>query len=154
MLTLLFIVIFGLGSCKNEEAFLSIDYVGEIKFSPAAKDEEVRYIRVNTNQMSWNVTSNKDWCIVNKKDDGFIISAKANPSPYNEKKAQVEIKSEGIKQLNEFPNSADFDSVAGYNFTEITRGKGEVDYNINPNETIFLFIPFLPVVFLVYIIMC
>jgi hypothetical protein len=99
MLTLLFIVIFGLGSCKNEEAFLSIDYVGEIKFSPAAKDEEVRYIRVNTNQMSWNVTSNKDWCIVNKKDDGFIISAKANPSPYNEKKAQVEIKSEGIKPI-------------------------------------------------------
>ncbi len=60
---------------------LEISYTGEcIIFTPQALESERRTIEVSTNQELWDAKSDKDWCIITKAENYFIVSAKPNNS--------------------------------------------------------------------------
>lgn len=131
-----------------DDAYLNLNYNGNNSYE--LNIGHCSIIKYNSNNDHFSIKNLRPLLSNYKNNDyasGLLLGLSNNDSSLINIK-QIELLNnivnigEGIKQLNEFPDSADFDSVAGYNFTEITRGKGEVDYNINPDETIFLFIPF------------
>lgn len=49
---------------------------------------------------------------------------------------------ESIRQLEDFPNNTDHISVAGYHFIETVKGDGIINFSLNTDDVVYLFIPF------------
>lgn len=87
-------------SCEVAESpTLSIDYDKKICFSPLATDEEIVFIRVNTNQPYWDVSSSESWCYVTKNNEGFFIGAKPYQSLYYMREANIIISAPTAKSV-------------------------------------------------------
>lgn len=77
---------------KEETPRLALSVNDEIHFTQYAPEEENVTVKVETNQPSWSVTSDQDWCKIERQNAGFIVSAIPNVKTSEPPKATITVK--------------------------------------------------------------
>lgn len=77
---------------KEETPKLALSVNDEIHFTQHAPEEENVTVEVETNQSSWSADSDQDWCKIERKNAGFVVSAIPNVKTSEPPKATITVK--------------------------------------------------------------